>query len=116
VADGCLLPGAGIVAGGHDEADESNETAVAWTRRWLLLLLSVEKAVQHVFVTWAFTADRFREQVVVPHELLLVIGGISAVLFAVAAVGLWNHRRWAPPLLIGLSSWTSWVSSSRRAL
>jgi len=71
----------------------------------LLLVLSVEKSVQHVFVTWAFAADRFemREQVVVPHEPLIVVGGISAVLFAVAAVGLWNHRRWAPPLLIGLA-------------
>lgn len=72
---------------------------------WLLLVLSVEKSVQHVFVTWAFAADRFgiREQVVVPHEPLLVIGGVSAVLFAVAAVGVWRHRRWAPPLLIGLA-------------
>lgn len=72
---------------------------------WLLLLLSAEKSIQHAFVTWAFVSDRFglREQVVPPYEFLLVIGGTSAVLFAVGIMGVWRRRRWAPPLLLVLA-------------
>ena len=68
-------------------------------------MLSVEKSVQHVFVTWAFAADRFeiREQVVVPYQPLLVVGGVSAVLFGLAALGIWHQRHWAPPLLVLLA-------------
>lgn len=72
---------------------------------WLLLLLSAEKSVQHVFVTWAFASDRFdlRGDVTPPWQVLLVIGGISAALFALALVGLWRWRAWAPDLLIPLA-------------
>ncbi len=72
---------------------------------WVLLGLTAEKVVQHVFITWAFATDRFelREQVAPPWELLLWSGGAVAVLFAVALVGLWHRRRWAPMLLIGLA-------------
>lgn len=70
-----------------------------------LLLLSAEKSLQHAFVTWAFATDRFnmRDQVAAPYEILLVIGGISAALFASAVVGVWRRRRWAPPLLLVLA-------------
>ena len=72
---------------------------------WVLVVIAVEKAVQHVFITWAFAADRFelREQVVPPWEVLLVAGGVVAVLFVVAVVGLLRWQPWAPQLLVGLA-------------
>jgi predicted branched-subunit amino acid permease len=44
-----------------------------------------------------------RDQVATPYEILLVLGGISAALFAVVVVGVWHRRRWAPPLLLALA-------------
>lgn len=72
---------------------------------WLLLAIAVEKTVQHTFVTWAFAANRFdlRTQVLPPWEVLMVSGGVVAVLFAVAAFGLWQWRAWAPMLLVALA-------------
>lgn len=72
---------------------------------WLLLGIAVEKTVQHLFITWVFATDRFdlREQVVVPWEPLLVSGGVVALLFALAAWGVWRWRPWAPGLLVGLA-------------
>lgn len=72
---------------------------------WLLLGIAVEKTVQHVFISWAFAADRFdlREQVVVPWEPLLVSGGVVAALFALGAWGVWRWRPWAPSLLVALA-------------
>lgn len=71
----------------------------------MLLALAVEKTVQHVFITWAFAADRFdlREQVAPPYEVLMWSGGAVAVLFAVAAWGAWLRRRWAATLLVALA-------------
>ncbi|MQC17696.1 MAG: hypothetical protein DWG80_01315 [Chloroflexi bacterium] len=72
---------------------------------WVLVAIAVEKAVQHVFITWGFAADRFelREQVAPPWEVLLVAGGVVAVLFVVALVGLLRWQSWAPQLLVGLA-------------
>lgn len=72
---------------------------------WLLLAIAIEKTVQHTFVTWAFAANRFdlRTQVVPPWEVLMVSGGVVAVLFAVAAFGVWRWRSWAPTLLVALA-------------
>jgi hypothetical protein len=72
---------------------------------WLLIFLAGEKSVQHAFVTYAFASDsfNFREEVAPPYQILLAIGAISAVLFAVASGGAWRQRSWAPYLLIGLA-------------
>lgn len=91
-----------------EEADAQSLALPAPTRDlgdWLLLILSGEKAVQHLFVTWAFATDRFdlRTQVIPPYEILLVVGGIAAILFGVAAVGVWWQQRWAAYLLIALA-------------
>lgn len=73
--------------------------------RWTLFLLSVEKAIQHCFVTWAFAANRFelRDQVAVPWEWLMLSGGVIAALFACAAIGLWQDRPGTPKLLAALA-------------
>ncbi|MGE3961041.1 MAG: hypothetical protein AB7F65_05105 [Dehalococcoidia bacterium] len=72
---------------------------------WLLVAITIEKAVQHAFITWAFAFDRFelREQVVPPWPILLVTGGIVGVLFLVALAGLLRWAPWAPRLLVGLA-------------
>ncbi|MEZ4573263.1 MAG: hypothetical protein R2849_23690 [Thermomicrobiales bacterium] len=68
-------------------------------------MLTAEKVVQHCVVTWAFATDQFgiRDTVVVDHRWLAVIGGLAAVLFAVALAGLIGRRRWSPPLIILLA-------------
>lgn len=91
-----------------EEADVQSLALPAPTRDlgdWLLLILSAEKAVQHLFGTWAFATDRFdlRTQVIPPYEILLVVGGIADILFGVAAVGVWGQQRWAAYLLIALA-------------
>ena len=85
-------------------ADSLNEGGRS-ASEWLLLALCAEKLVQHVFVSWAFAADRFdlREQVAPPYEWLLVSGALVAFLFGVAVVGLWQRERWALPLLTALA-------------
>lgn len=72
---------------------------------WVLIVIAIEKAIQHAFVTWGFAADRFelREQVAPPWEILMVSGGIVGVLFVVAVVALLRWEPWAPALLIGLA-------------
>lgn len=72
---------------------------------WVLIAIAIEKAVQHAFVTWAFAVDRFelREQVAPPWEVLLIAGGVVAVLFVVATAGLLRWQPWAPQLLVGLA-------------
>ena len=44
-----------------------------------------------------------RDQVAPPWEILLVTGGIVAVLFVVALIGLLRWEPWAPRLLVGLA-------------
>lgn len=72
---------------------------------WVLIAIAVEKAIQHAFITYGFTFNRFelREQVAPSWELLLFLGGIVAVLFLVALVGLLRWEPWAPRLLVGLA-------------
>lgn len=106
MADGHPLPGPRVNA--RTELGPRPMASAARRRHlgdWLLLILSAEKAVQHLFITWAFATDRFdlRAQVVPPYEILLVVGGIAAILFVVAAVGVWRQQRWAAHLLIGLA-------------
>ena len=72
---------------------------------WVLIAIAIEKAIQHVFITYGFAFDRFelRDQVAPPWEILLVTGGIVAVLFVVALIGLLRWEPWAPRLLVGLA-------------
>lgn len=68
-------------------------------------MLTAEKVVQHCVVTRTFATDRFgiRDTFVVDRRWLVAIGGLAAVLFAVALAGLIGRRRWSPPLLIVLA-------------
>jgi hypothetical protein len=72
---------------------------------WFLFALAIEKVVQHVFVTWAFAANRFelRDRVAAPYEVLMFVGGAAAVCFALAGFGLWRRQRRSCWILIGLA-------------
>jgi hypothetical protein len=72
---------------------------------YILILLTVEKLVQHVVVTLAFLFDwkDISSTVVVPPVVLIILGGAVAILFAVSLWGLLTKRVWTITLLIGLA-------------
>jgi hypothetical protein len=71
---------------------------------FLLILLVIEKIIQHVFVTLAFyfnLAD-IASTVVVSPKILMILGAIIAVLFVFSLWGMIQKRRWAVNLVIAL--------------
>ena len=72
---------------------------------YALILLTVEKIVQHVVVTLAFFFNlaNIASTVVVPPVLLMTGGAIVAILFAAGLWGLFKKRKWSVNLLIGLA-------------
>jgi len=71
-----------------------------------LILLIVEKIIQHIFVTLAFYfnwAD-IASTVVVSPAVLMVLGAVVAVLFMVSLWGMIKKRIWAINLVIALAS------------
>ncbi len=71
----------------------------------LILLLVVEKIIQHTVVTLAFWynwAD-IRSTVVVNPDVLMVLGGILTILFIISLWGLLTDHRWSLSLLTGLA-------------
>lgn len=64
---------------------------------YLLILLVVEKVVQHTFVSLAFLYDigGVRSTVAVDYRALMVTGAVLAVLFAVAVPAQIQKKRWS---------------------
>lgn len=75
-----------------------------WARVALLVLV-VEKIVQHIVVTVAFYFDwrGIGSTVVVSPTVLMVLGAGAAVAFAVSLWGLLRRREWAVNLVIALA-------------
>ncbi len=73
--------------------------------RILLMLLTVEKVVQHLFVSYAFYVDLgdLRSQVVPDYRILMAAGFIVFILFAAALYGLYVNSAWATRLVTGLA-------------
>ncbi len=71
---------------------------------YLLELLVAEKVVQHTVVTAAFAFDLFglRNEVSLDYWVFMVSGGIVAVLFLLAFLGLVQRRRWGAGTALGL--------------
>ena len=69
----------------------------------MLIALAAEKFVQHVVVTAAFFFDwdDIGSTVVVNPNVLMVLGALGAILFAISLWGLVTQQRWAVDLLIG---------------
>ena len=77
-------------------------------RNWIwyvLVILNIEKIIQHIFVTYAFWLDigGLRSTVTVPPDLLMVAGAIVAIFFMVSLWGMLTNKRWAISLLLGLA-------------
>ena len=72
---------------------------------YVLLLLIIEKVVQHIAVTLAFYfnwAD-IASTVVVPARILMVLGALVAVLFALSLWGMLRKQPWTINLVIFLA-------------
>lgn len=74
---------------------------------WLivLILLSFEKFVQHMFVTYAFYVDLqgIRSTVVVNHDILMISGFIVGILFLINILFLYQRKRFSIILLFFLA-------------
>ena len=77
-----------------------------------LMLLTVEKIVQHIVVTLAFYFNwtDIASTVVVSPIVLMVLGALVAMLFIISLWGLLQKRGWSINLLIGLALLTWWAS------
>lgn len=73
--------------------------------RLVLILLTIEKVVQHLFVTYAFAVDLgdIRASVVLHHVPLMVVGFGIGLLFAVSAGLQYKNQRAGYRLLFGLA-------------
>jgi hypothetical protein len=76
--------------------------------RWvyyLLILLVIEKIIQHTFVTLAFYfnwAD-ITSTVAVSPTILMILGALVGVLFALSLWGMIRKKTWAVNLVIALA-------------
>ena len=74
---------------------------------WLILLiiLSFEKFIQHMFVTYAFYVDldEIRSKVVIDHNLLMISGFIVGILFLINIPFLYRGKRFSIILLFFLA-------------
>lgn len=72
---------------------------------YVLLLLIIEKIIQHIFVTLAFYFNwaNIASTVVVPPMILMVLGALIAVLFALSLWGTAQKALWAINLVIFLA-------------
>jgi len=83
---------------------ESRKTKPDWIY-YLLILLIIEKIVQHIFVTLAFYfnwAD-IASTVVVSPTILMILGALIAVLFVLSLWGMMGKQTWAINLVIALA-------------
>jgi len=74
---------------------------------WLIILiiLSFEKFIQHMFVTYAFYVDldQIRGKIVIDHNLLMISGFIVGILFLVNIPFLYQGKRFSVVLLFFLA-------------
>jgi hypothetical protein len=72
----------------------------------LLLLLTLEKVIQHAFVTLAFYFNwsGIRGKVAASPQSLMLLGAVAAVLFGAGLWGLLTGKRWAVPLVMLLAA------------
>ena len=71
----------------------------------LLLVLSIEKVIQHLFVTYAFAVDMggIRDSVVIHHVPLMIVGFVVGLLFAASVRLQYRNERRGYLLLLVLA-------------
>lgn len=72
---------------------------------YVLILLVIEKIIQHIVVTFAFYFNwkDIASTVAISPTVLMVAGAIVAVLFTIALWGMLTKRAWTLKLLIALA-------------
>ena len=72
---------------------------------YLLIALVIEKIIQHLLVTLALYFDwaTIDATVVIHPRILMVLGAMVTILFALALWGLFQERGWAVDLVTGLA-------------
>ena len=95
---------------GEDTGDGEDMDPIARGRRrsWIrysLIALVAEKIVQHIVVTLAlqFNWRDIRSTVAVDSGILMVLGGVVAVLYMLTFWGLLKERRGTLTLIVGLA-------------
>jgi hypothetical protein len=85
-------------------SDEFQFTRRNWIW-YILVILIVEKIIQHIFVTYAFYSniDSIRSSVAINADLLMITGAIVAILFMLSLRGMVTGKKWAINLLIALA-------------
>lgn len=86
----------------------TSQTHEASKSNWvypLLILLLVEKIIQHIFVTLAFYFNwsDIAATVAVSPTILMILGAIVAVLFALSLWGMIKKKTWTVNLVIALA-------------
>ena len=78
--------------------------STAWMRV-LIVLLAVEKVIQHIAVTLAFVFDvgDIRAGMALDFHFFMVAGAVEALLFAIGAWGIIQAKPWAKRLLLALA-------------
>jgi hypothetical protein len=73
---------------------------------YLLIVLAVEKIVQHTFVSLAFLYDigGVRSTVAVDYRALMISGAVLAILFAIALPALIQKKHWSLHLVALLAA------------
>ena len=87
------------------ETSQSYEMTKSNRVYYLLNILIVEKIIQHIFVTLAFYfnwAD-IGSTVAVSPRILMILGALVAVMFALSLWGMITKRRWAIDLVAALA-------------
>lgn len=72
---------------------------------YVLIFLSLEKFVQHMFVTYAFYVDKgeIRSTVAVDYFILMIVGFLVGVLFLINLFFLWKRKRFSLVVLFWLA-------------
>jgi hypothetical protein len=86
------------------DTNEIQKTRRSWIW-YVLIILIVEKIIQHLFVTIAFYSDigDIRSTVAVDADLLMITGAMVAILFMLSLWGVFARKNWAINLVIALA-------------
>jgi hypothetical protein len=89
----------------HFEPNQAVKTRQKPWIRTVIIILICEKIIQHTIVTLAFYSNwnDIRLGVAVNPDVLMVLGGIEAVLFILSLWGMLSKRNWVTNLLITLA-------------
>jgi hypothetical protein len=86
------------------DTDKIQNTRKNWIW-YVLVILIVEKIIQHISVTIAFFTDfsNIKSTVAINADLLMISGAMVAILFMLSLWGIFTGKLWAINLVIALA-------------